>query len=245
MLRYIDMDRDIYKMIQEKNRKLIEASVMFKNLDESGLEKALDLLEASYSEYKKNDVIHPAYKEMKAFGMVLSGVVQACMDDVEGNRIIMAEVAAGNTFGESLCFLEIKDSPVYVYASEPAEVLWISLKKLFENTKDDFAGLLQKRFTAMLASRTLNMNDRIQVLSRISIRDKLLTYFNQMSQAAGSLTFQIPINREDMATYMGINRSALSRELAKMKQEGLIDYYKNTFRLMYGAEGNRTSEEKN
>ena len=64
--------------------------------------------------------------------MVLSGVVQACMDDVEGNRVIMAEVTAGNTFGESLCFLGIQDSPVYVYASEQAEVVWISLKKIEE-----------------------------------------------------------------------------------------------------------------
>lgn len=237
------MNRDITDFLREKYGKIMEASVMFKGFGAHETEKAMDWLEADVAEYKKNDLIHPAYREMKAFGMVLSGVVQACMDDVEGNRIIMAEVVAGNTFGESLCFLEVKDSPVYVYASEAAEVLWISLKKLFGTSDDEFAGILQKRFTAMLASRTLTMNNRIQVLSRISIRDKLLTYFNQMSQAAGSLIFQVPINREDMATYMGTNRSALSRELAKMKQEGLIDYYKNTFRLFVGDVEKKRPEE--
>lgn len=208
---------------------------MFKGFEGQELEKALEMLDAVFCEYKKGELLHSAYSEMKAFGMVLSGVVQACMDDVEGNRVIMAEVTAGNTFGESLCFLGIQDSPVYVYASDQAEVVWISLKKIEEFQSDEFASKLRRRFTAMLATRTLAMNNRIQVLSGISIRDKLLTYFGQMSRAAGALTFQVPINREDMATYMGVNRSALSRELAKMKKEGLIDYYRNTFRLLRGS----------
>lgn len=223
------MDR---KTLAEKYSYLFNRSLLFKGLGREEIEEALDIMDSCYAQYAKGDFLHMPYTEMKAFGMVLSGVAQACMDDVEGNRMIMAEVVPGATFGESLCFLEIKDSPVYVYASEQAEVLWLSAGSLFGEGADRFKVQLQKQFTAMLAARTLAMNNRIQVLSKLHLRDKLITYFSEMARASGSMTFQIPINRDDLATYMGTNRSALSRELAKMKQEGLIDYYKNTFRIL-------------
>lgn len=216
----------------QKYENLIRSSDLFHQMTGEEFEKALEILCTECSLYSKGEYLHQAYARMNRFGMVLSGVVQACMDDMEGNRMIMAEVVPGITFGESLCFLEVGDSPVYVYASEPSEVLWFSTKNFFHDSPDAFTVRLQKRFTMMLASRTMSMNDRIQVLSKIRLRDKVTTYFSQISQRNRSLTFQIPMNRDDLATYMGTNRSALSRELSQMKSEGLIDYYRNTIRIL-------------
>lgn len=213
-------------------RKQLRASRLFVNLTDSEIEKALELLSARYALYGKGDYLHRPYTEMNRFGLVLSGVVQVCMDDVEGNRMIMAEVLPGITFGESLCFLSVKESPVYVYATEPAAVFWFSTEKLFHSRPDEFTLRLQRQFTEMLATRTLSMNNRIQVLSKIRLRDKLITYFSQLSQASRGYTVQIPMNREDLATYIGTNRSALSRELARMKQDGLIDYHQNTIQIL-------------
>ena len=75
------------------------------------------------------------------------------------------------------------------------------------------------------------MNDRIQILSKLSIRDKLITFFSQYSNRYGSQEFEIPFDRNDMATYLGVNRSALSRELAHMREEGIIDFHKNQFQI--------------
>lgn len=216
----------------KRYRELIRKSVLFRDMKDSEMEKAAEILCAEYASYSKGELVHGAYSDMKKFGMVLSGVVQACMDDVEGNRMIMAEVVPGTTFGESLSFLDKNNSPVYVYASEPSEILWLSVKTLFRDCPDEFTARLQRQFTAMLASRTLAMNNRIQVLSKIHLRDKLITYFSQLANAARANTVQIPMNREDLATYMGTNRSALSRELGQMKREGLIDYYRNTVRIL-------------
>ncbi len=214
------------------NLELIRKTVLFRDMNDGEFNKALEIFDAAAVEYKKGDLLHSEYTLMKSFGLVLSGVVQICVDDIDGNRMIMAEVTPGVTFGESLCFLEIKDSPVYIYATENSEVLWLSVKNLYADNNDEFLTVLQKRFTSMLAERTLKMNDRIQVLSKIKIRDKLMTYFSQLSQSSGSKTFQIPINRDDLATYVGTNRSALSRELSNMKNDGIIDYYKNTVKLL-------------
>ncbi len=214
------------------NTELIKSSALFRGMNDTDFQKALKIFDANAVEYRKGDLIHHGYSEMKSFGFILSGAVQVCVDDIDGNRTIMAEVVPGAAFGESLCFLEIKDSPVYIYATENSEVLWLSVKNMYADTDDEFLTEIQKRFTSMLAERALKMNDRIQVLSKIKIRDKLTTYFSQLSQYSGSKTFQIPINRDDLATYIGTNRSALSRELSNMKKDGIIDCYKNTVKLL-------------
>lgn len=214
------------------NSEIIKSSFLFRDMNDVELQKALEVFSAEAVGYRKGDLIHSEYTEMKTFGLVLSGAVHVCVDDIDGNRMIMAEAVPGATFGESLCFLEIKDSPVYIYAKENSEILRLSVENLYSDGNDAFLTELQKRFTSMLASRTLKMNDRIQVLSKIKIRDKLMTYFTQLSQSCGSKTFQIPVNRDDLAAYIGANRSALSRELSNMKNEGIIDYYKNTVKLL-------------
>ena len=156
----------------------------------------------------------------------------ACVDDIEGNRMIMAEVAPGVSFGESLCFLKTKESPVYILAAEDSEVLWLSTDALFSDPADAFLAELQRRFTAALAAKALTMNNRIQVLSRLSLRGKLTAYFTELAAAQGSDVIRLPMNREDTAAYIGVNRSALSRELARMKADGLIEYRKNEVRIV-------------
>ena len=169
---------------------------------------------------------------LAAAGIVLTGAVQVCVDDIEGNRMIMAEVAPGVSFGESLCFLKTRESPVYIFASEDSEVLWLSTEPLFSDPADPFLAELQRRFTAALAAKALTMNNRIQVLSRLSLRSKLTAYFSGLAAAQGSGVIRLPMNREDTAAYIGVNRSALSRELSRMKAEGLIEYRKNEIRLL-------------
>lgn len=221
-----------YSPAAKKYSALLKSSALFSGLSDGEFEEALKILCAKYGAYGKGELLHPPYMEMKMFGIVLSGVVQACMDDVEGNRMIMAEVVPGVTFGEALCFLEKKASPVYIYASETAEVLWFSCNALFQGNSDEFTMKLQKRFASMLASRTLSMNNRIQVLSKLRLRDKLMTYFTQLSKSAKSYTVKIPMNRDDLAAYIGADRSALSRELSRMKKDGLIDYHLDTVKIL-------------
>lgn len=212
-------------------KSIIKSNPLFKGMDDEKLTAALKLLGAELDFGKKGDILHKPYKKHGHFGMLLTGAVQACCDDFDGNRMIMAEVKPGVTFGESLCFLKIPDSPVYIYASEDAEVLWLSLKNIYGGTADALTLDIQKRFTALLAGRALSMNTRVQILSKRTLREKLIFYFSDLAAASGSQTFKVSLNREDMATYIGSNRAALSRELSKMKEEGIIDFKKNTFSL--------------
>lgn len=218
------------KLLQKYPESILHSS-LFAEMDSSVLESALDIMNARPEKYIRGDTVHRSFEKMKSFGLVLEGRLQAVCDDIDGNRMILANVTPGRTFGEALCFLGKSDSPVYICAAEDSSVLWLSAGKIYQNSGDSLCAELRNRFTALLAQRTLEMNNRIQVLSKIRLRDKLVTFFSEYKASHGR-NFTVPFSREDMASYLGTDRSALSRELSNMKSEGLIDYYRNSFRII-------------
>lgn len=219
-------------VLNEQELSVLQTNPLFRGLDRDRLDRQLQVMKAEKTRSARGEMLLRLGEPIRRFGVVLSGSVQVCVDDIEGSRMIMAEVAPGISFGESLCFLRTKESPVYIFASEDSELLWLSTEALFSDPGDAFLAELQGRFTAALAAKALTMNNRIQVLSRLSLRGKLTAYFTELAAAQGSSVIRLPMNREDTAAYIGANRSALSRELAKMKAEGLIDYHKNQIRIL-------------
>ena len=215
------------------NKKILRQCPLFAGLDDTALASCLELLDAREQNYIKSSVISEIAAPMTAFGLVLEGHVQVLRDDRDGHHMIMANVSAGDTFGESLCYLG-RLSPVYIQAVTDCRVLWLSTARLSNPAalSDPVAAALACRFTAMLASRALNMNDRIQLLSQLTIRDKLTTLLHEAAHRHGSNSFTLPMSREDMAFYLGVNRPALSRELGNMRREGVIDFHGNQFTLL-------------
>lgn len=205
---------------------------LFAGLEAEKALRLLCLLKAEKVFFERGALLHKAGTPVPRFGILLSGAVQVCVDDIEGNRMIMAEVAPGMTFGESLCYLKIQDSPVYIQAAEDAGVLFLDPAGMYEDPEDPLVPELRRRFTAALAAKNLSMNSRIQVLSRLGLRAKLTAYFTQLSGEQGSDLIHLPMNRDDTAAYIGANRSALSRELARMKADGLIDYDRNLVKIL-------------
>ena len=210
---------------------LISKSILFSGIKISNIQQAIAFLNGKIHNYKKGDIIHKAYTPLVKFGLVLKGVVNVCCDDFDGNSMILNAVEKGKTFGESLYILKKCDSPMYAYSVEDSVILWLNCDNIFNNQSKDY-DLLRINFTKMLAERTLLMNSRIQALSKLKLRDKIVTYLSEYMSKAGSKTFNIPLNRENMAAYLGTDRTSLSRELSRMKNEGIIDYYKNTFKIL-------------
>ena len=215
-------------------RDLIRICPLFKDVPESGLDAALALYEARHADFAKGAAIANAGSRLDRFGLVLKGSVQVSSEDIDGSVVIMNAVPAGGTFGESLCWLSVPEIPVRVTALSDSRVLWLSpdFFRSDELPGEPLRRLLRGNFISHLASRTLSMNDRIQILSRLSLREKLAVFFSLSSKGGTVRSFDVPFDRESLAVYLGVNRSALSRELAKMKREGIIDYYKNSFRLL-------------
>lgn len=204
--------------ISETEKNELLKSRLFLGLNGSEIENALSFFKAERASYKKGEVMHLIGKPMEHFGIVISGSVNVLTDDIDGNSVMMANVTPGETFGESMCYLGLKEAYAYIYAAENADIFWLKTDNL--GTDTEYTG----RFTAMLAERTLKMNDRIQVLSKLTLREKLMTYFSQCERKSGSREFVLKMDREKLAVYLGTNRSALSRELSRMKADGVIDF---------------------
>ncbi len=226
--------------LQEKfntlsSHKALKHCTLFEQYSDKELSDALLFFDAEEKCYKKDDHLLMIGERWSRFGLVLSGAVTVSMDDISGNRIIMANVSPGITFGESMCFLDVAESPVNITAGDDTHVLWLSL----DNIKSSRVHLtsvkayeLTLRFVSMLAKRTLDMNDRIQILSKRTLHDKLITFFTHHMRLVGSHKFTVNMSREDMASYLGADRSALSRELSHMKKDGAITYKKNNFEIL-------------
>lgn len=213
-------------------KKIIIQNPLFCGMSEQELENALKALDATKSEYCKNEILVAAGGRLVRFGLVLSGKVEVCFTDIDGNEALMASVSEGDTFGESLCWLTMNDIPVTVTAVSEVSVLWLSPERLRSNDSSDTVHNLRNRFLSMLAGKTLAMNDRIQILAKPTIREKLIVFLSQCSVKNGSKTFSVPFDRETMARYLGVNRAALSRELSTMQKEGIIEFYRNSFKIL-------------
>lgn len=209
---------------------VIRNSPLFSGLSEDALIQALDFFSAERKSYQKGEALHRMQERLPRFGLVLSGCVQVGTVDLDGRPLIFAHVEAGGLFGESLCFLQ-REAPVEIRALTRCEILWLSADQIREkNQKNDLEKEMTNRFIALLARRTLSMNDRVQVLSRSPLRERILVFLSQYARQNGP-EFIIPYSREDLAVYLGVNRSALSRALSALQKEGVLSFERNRFIL--------------
>ena len=205
---------------------------LFRGMDAQELNSALNLMDALEKEHPRNTIIASAGSRLTRFGIVLSGTVQVSFSDIDGNDVLMVSAASGDTFGESLCWLGVEEIPVTITAVSDAKILWLSPEPLKNGDNSAVACHLRNRFISMLAEKTLSMNDRVQALSKPTLRLKIITLLSQYSNRFGGKAFTLPFNRESLARYLGVNRTALSRELSAMERDGIIEFYKNTFKIL-------------
>ena len=209
---------------------LLKTTPLFSGLTDAELEKALAYFGASVRAYGRGEPLNRLHAPLPCFGLVLEGAVQVTMTDMDGAPLIFAMVEKGGLFGESLCYLEA-DAPVRIIAVTACRVLWLRAEPVRAlQCQTPLEKTLVRRFTALLARNTLSMNDRIQVLSRGTVREKLNALLAQYREKAGT-QFTLPFTRTDLAAYLGVDRTALWRELSRMRGEGLLDYDRNTFHL--------------
>ena len=211
---------------------LLDNCPLFQGLSTQEKAYALTYFDGKTRTYQKGEFLHQVSFPLQRFGLVLSGTVQVYMDDIDGHHIIMNHVEPGDLFGEAYAFLGT-DAPVYICAVTEAEILWMSTERIKAPLSP--AGPLDQdlanRYVSCLANRTLTMNQRVQILSRNTLRMKLITFLSQYAAEKGD-TFTIPFDRASMATYLGADRSALSRELSRMQAEGILTYHRNRFQIL-------------
>lgn len=221
--------------MREEERAILQHSTLFSGISPAECERLCALLGCIERHYARGSYLITAGDPIPAFALLLSGAVQVFMDDVDGNHIVMHLVTPGSTFAEAMVCSGVAEAPICAEAVQDSAVLWFRGEALMDPRffSDPLCARFGTNFIRTLAGRSLRFNDRIQILSKKSIRDKLITFFSQQVHRQHSHQLVLQMDRSALADYLGVERSALSRELSRMRRAGLIDFRKNQFTIYH------------
>lgn len=215
------------------NYKFLSNTLLFRGITPEEIESMMTCLDGHVKKYNKGEMIYHSGEIIQKAGLVLSGSVHIENDDLWGNKTILAHVGVGQVFAETYVCIPGEPLMIQVVAAEPVEVLFLNLGQGTRTCVKNcaFHGRLIQNLLMISAQKNLNLSRRIFYTSSKSIRGRLLSYLSDQATRTGSLEFEIPFNRQQLADFLGVDRSAMSNELGKMQKEGLLRVSKRYFCL--------------
>jgi hypothetical protein len=206
---------------------------LFRGIQPSEIEQLLTCLNSRKKQYKKNEIIFCAGSPVHEIGLVLSGSVNIVVNFYWGTSHIFGHIEKGAIFAENYAAIPGKELLCDVLATEPTEILFLNLNQLLTVCQKTchFHQKLVHNLVFISAQKSLNLSSRMMHIAPKSIRERLLSYLSEQAMINGNTHFTIPFDRQQLADYLGVNRSAMSNELSKMQKDGLIHFKKNDFIL--------------
>lgn len=210
---------------------LLGQSELFMGIEQKELEALLDCLKPMRRKYRKGEYVCRAGESIRHMGFILEGSVNIERNDIWGNQSLLGRVVAGEVFGETYACVPGEVLMVDVVAVEACDILFLDMGKLLKTCSSacGFHNRLIQNLVGVMAAKNLNLSRKINDTASKSIRGRLLSYLSHQVVKQGAYKFEIPFNRQQLADYLGVDRSAMSNELSKMQREGLIEYRKNWF----------------
>lgn len=229
--RYLRKGIDI-KM--NKSLDILKSSVLFKEVDYTDLEALLKCLEAKIKTFEKDQVIVMMDEDIPKMGLILEGSAQIIKEDFNGNKTIIDKIGKAELFGETIVCADLHKSPVTVVAEEKCKVLFINYKRIISPCEStcSFHKKLIENMLKIIARKNIMLNQRIQLIAERSTRDKLMAFLLSEKEKAGKNSFEISFNRNELADFLCVERSAMSRELGKLRDENIISFNKNKFEIL-------------
>ncbi len=206
---------------------------LFQGIEEKEARLMLKCLDARKRLYPKGSVIFHIGDTTDSLGLLLSGSIHLLKEDLWGSQQIIAHIAPGQIFGEVYACMKEEAFPFRAAAAEDCQILFLNVKRVLTTCTSScaFHSRLIQNLLFVLASKNLSLNRKIDYLTPKSIRDRVLAYLSDEALRQGQTCIKLPFNRQQLADYLCVERSALSKELSKMRKDGLISYRKNEFRL--------------
>lgn len=213
-------------------------SPLFRGIPSAETENLLSCLGAERRQYAKGQSILRAGDVVTSLGLVLSGSVLIENDDFWGNATVLDHVGPGQIFAETYACTPGEPLMVFVTAAEAAEILFLNMARVLQTCPHACAshGQLIRNLLALSAQKNLHLSRKIFHTAPRTIRGRLLSYLSDEAMRSDSRSFTIPFNRQQLADYLHVDRSALSHELGNMQREGLLRVRKNQFELNSGCQ---------
>lgn len=213
---------------------IIQRSPLFAGMGADEVMSIIECLAPISKTYHKDDFALRIGDKVTSLGMVLSGTVHVIKEDFWGNRNIIAQISPGQLFAEAFACAQNANASVDVVALEPTRILYFDMHKVLTTCASNYTFHipLMHNLLSVLAQKNLHLNEKLTHLSKRTTREKLLSYLSAEAQRQGNATFRIPFNRQQLADYLSVDRSALSNELGKMSDAGLLRFDRNHFTLL-------------
>lgn len=211
---------------------VLSRNTLFSGIPPEAVEPILKQLCCKFLSLKKGENLIEADEEVHNIYILLKGRAHAIRTDYSGREVLFARMEENSIIGDLLAAGKNKKSLVTVTMAEPSEILSIPFHNLLSLKERDYHVLLLQNLIGLYSKKYFSLLERVDCLTAATLREKILLYLSEESRKQQSEEFIIPFDRQAFAAYLNADRSALSRELSYMKKEGLIDYRKNSFKLL-------------
>lgn len=207
---------------------------LFDRIGDESLKEMLGCLNAKERSYKKGDAVFAEGDKAKYLGIVLEGSVQLVRVDYYGNRSILANIEPPQLFGEAFACAGLKSLPVDAVAAADTKILLLDAQRIARPCGNACPchGQTILNLLHIVAKKNLVLHQKIEITSKRSTREKLMTYLLLQAKNAKSHTFTVPYDRQELADYLEVDRSGLSVEISKLRNEKVLECRRSTFTLL-------------
>ena len=219
-------------------------SLLFAGMTQHELREVLDCVSPSVVSFDKGEIIALGGQPIAGVGLLLAGEALITREDSAGNRAVMAAAGPGEVFGEMAAFSGQRVWPATVTAQTGSTVMFIPPEKFTGTCARACPGhrLLAANMLRIVSQKALMLGRKLEYLSMKTLRGKIAAFLLEQAARAGTLTFMMPMNRDQMAGFLNVSRPALSREMARMRHEGLIEFHRSSAKIKDPAALRRSIE---
>lgn len=215
------------------NFEILSQCSLFTDIESSDLKNMLKCLNAKTLEISRGDPVFLEGTPAQYTDVVLSGKIQIVQDDYYGNQSVLAVLEPGELFAEVFAFAGLKTMPVSAIALKNSEILLLDCSRILTTCSNAccFHNQLMKNLLQEMSRKNLAMNQKIRYMSQKTTQEKLTAYLLDQAKQRNCSEFTIPFDRQTLANYLGVERSAMSAEISKLKKAGVIDTKGSWFRI--------------
>lgn len=218
----------------KKYLEILKKSPLFHEIEEKEVLSMMQCLEARVQKTAKNQPVFLGGDSVVYVGIVLSGLVQVVRDDYFGNRSMITVVEPSEMFGEAFACAGVKTMPVSVMAVMDSEIMLLDVKRILTTCSKAcaFHQQMVRNLLGIVATKNLLLNQKLEIMSKKTTKEKIMAYLLSQAKKNNSSSFMIPYDRQALADYLGVERSAMSVEIGKLKKEGAIECNRSFFKLL-------------
>jgi len=206
---------------------------LFEHIEPENIEPLLKCLNSKLREYSKNECVAQADEKLEHIGIIAKGSACVVKENKNGDRMIMVKLEPGDMFGEVAAFSENPQWPANVYAQTSCQILLIPSGMLYKTCGKAcrFHMILIQNMLKTVAEKALQLNRMVDYLTIKSLRGRICAFLYDNYKKEGKSTFSISMNRNELADFLNVSRPSMSREMGRMKNEGIIDFHRETFKI--------------